>query len=384
MGEGQIGAEQEQLLLAATRRASVGQALHWIAERRALDPSVATHALLDAVLAAESAGYAAEDAVVAISQAVTRSTLDPATMLFERDLMPSAASLREALDVLASKCSSGSLVSISATAVRNAQHAQPRVMEMLCALAGLTLDELQDRIPDVVLPNDPQGAWDTTQLNHAFAEIDSIIRGSATVTAPDAIPARPVELVEQVAGAIPADGWERIEALRLGGVPYELLLAQRVVGSAWGQHRNRTSKRPTRAVALDLRDRLRSAGFDVLLAAGYGGDASQRSITELVGGSGDIGLVVRSRSNYQPFYAVSFALAKDGGSARKSAGTKIKMVRPSVPVALVTLGSGWSQRRETADLVRSFDGSVFTELTLDALVERIHSAAPDTEGASDS
>lgn len=372
-----LDVEHERILLAATGRGTIAHALGWIAEGHALDDAVPLHAVVEAVLAAEHAGANARDAVVAISQRATRSRLDPATMLFDQELMPSARALREALDVLASKCSSGSLSSISATAVRNAQHAHSGVMETLCVLAGVTFDELGDRMPEIALPGDVRGAWNTAQLNRAFAEIDSIVRGTTTSAAADAMPSRPVELVERVAGADAAGGWQRIEALRTGGVPYEILLAQRVVGSAWGQHRNRTSKRPTRAVALDLRERVRARGFDVLLVSGYGGHTSQADVNELVGGSGDIGLVVRTAGDYRPFYAVTFTLAKDGGSARKSGGTKIKMARPRVPVAIVALGPGWAQRRETADLVRSFEGAIFTELTLDALVDRIASAAPN-------
>jgi hypothetical protein len=133
---------------------------------------------------------------------------------------------------------------------------------------------------------------------------------------------------------------------------------------------------------VDLCERVRVRGFDVLLVSGYGGETSQADINELVGGSGDIGLVVRTAGDYRPFYAVTFTLAKDGGSARKSGGTKIRMVRPRVPVAIVALGPGWAQRRETADLVRSFAGAIFTELTLDALVDRIASAAPNPIASS--
>lgn len=140
-----LDVEHERILLAATRRSTVAHALGWIAEGHALDDSVSLYAVVEAVLAAERAGANARDAVVAISQRVTRSMLDPATMLFDQELMPSARTLREALDVLASKCSSGSLSSVTATAVRNAQHAQSGVIETLCALAGVTFDELGDR-----------------------------------------------------------------------------------------------------------------------------------------------------------------------------------------------------------------------------------------------
>jgi hypothetical protein len=372
-----VDPEHERILLAATGRRTLTQALGWIAEGHALDGSVALEVLVQAVLGAEREGADARDAVIAISHRLTYSTLDPATMLFDQELMPSAPALRDALDLLADKCSSRSLSSITATAVRNAQHAHSGVLDALCAVAGVTFDELRERITDVALPGDVRGAWSTRQVNRAFEEIDAIIQGTTTAAATDAIPIRPVELVERVSGAEATRGWQRIETLRTQGVPYELLLAQRIVGSSWGQHRNRTSKRPTRAVAIDLRARVEARGFDVLLDTGYGGDTKQAVLNELVGGSGDVGLVVRTANDYRPFYAVTFALAKDGGSARKSGGTKIKMARPRVPIAVVVLGPGWARRRETADLVRSFEGAVFTELTLDALVDHIVTTVPN-------
>ena len=99
--------EHERVLLAATRRGTVAHALGWIAEGHALDDAVPLHAVVEAVLAAERVGANAGDAVVAISQRATRSTLDPATMLFDEEAMPGAQRLRHALDVLASKCTAG-------------------------------------------------------------------------------------------------------------------------------------------------------------------------------------------------------------------------------------------------------------------------------------
>lgn len=163
-----LGAEHERVLLAATRRRTVADALGWIAEGHPLDDAVPVHEVVEAVLASEQAGADARDAVAAISQRATRSMLDPATMLFDQGLMPSAQTLRETLDALASKCVSGSLTSISETAVRSAQRAHGGVMETLCLLVGLTFDELRDRMPGVALPGDVRGDWTTTQINRAY------------------------------------------------------------------------------------------------------------------------------------------------------------------------------------------------------------------------
>lgn len=350
-------------------------ALAWIGEGHPLVADVSIHELVEAVLAADEAGHIAEEAVRAVSLMVSRSTLDPATMLFQPELWPDASRLRAALDLLASKCPDGTLGSISATAVRNAQHADDSVMMTLCVVAGVTFDELCDRIA-ALMPRKAMGSWTNQQINAGFAEIDRIIRCEGGPLPAGAEAARPVELVDEIVGGQGMSGWDRMDHLRSEGVPYEVLLAQRIVGGAWEKHRDRTSKRPTRAVALDLQEKLRDQGFDVLLAAGYGGEIKQKDINELVGGGGEIGLVVRTLDKHAPFYAVTFALAKDGGSARKSGATKAKMARPSVPVAVVALGPGWAERRETVSLIRSFGGAIFTELTIDALVDRIAASLP--------
>jgi hypothetical protein len=91
-------------------------------------------------------------------------------------------------------------------------------------------------------------------------------------------------------------------------------------------------------------------------------------------------LVVRDKVTHQAFFAVTFTLAKDGGSARKSGATKSAMARPTVPVAVVTLGPGWAERRETAAMMRAFDGAIFTEQTLERLVAHVATHHPNDEG----
>jgi hypothetical protein len=76
------------------------------------------------------------------------------------------------------------------------------------------------------------------------------VRGTETAEpVHGAIPFRPVELLLNGASS---RGWAEIEKMRVSGVPYEWLLAQRTVGSAWGSHRNRTSSKLIEVVASRL------------------------------------------------------------------------------------------------------------------------------------
>jgi hypothetical protein len=249
------------------------------------------------VLAAERAGFYSDEAVVAVTAVLSASQLDPATMLFQPELWPSASELRSCLDLLASKCDDGTLGSVSPRAVRNAQNGNVQVIGVLCAVAGLTFDELRDRVSEA-LPTRLEGSWTSKQVNVAFAEIDRVVRGDLEPSPPGAEAARPAELIKRIVGVDPA-GWTYLEMLRIEGVPYEVLLAQRIVGGAWEKHRDRTSQRPTRAVASHLTSLLSDAGFEVLLATGYGGEAKQRDISDLVGGGGEIGCSGRSRGSHR-------------------------------------------------------------------------------------
>lgn len=372
-----LPAHLAQRLVDATGEAAVSSALAWIAEGHPLRPGTVLQQLAEAVLAAEHFGQDIRDALERLTHELAASTVDPATMLFRPDLLPNASTFRRALDALAASTPSGTLVEVSATVVRAAQHADREVMGTLEALAGVTHKELSERV-SLRVPTDPRGSWTNAALNAAFDVIDEIVRGNG-VAPPGGVAPRPAELMPEVAGRHIDDGWVRVEALRTGGVPYELLLAQRVVGGAWLQHRNRTSKAPVVAVALALSERLREAGFYVALDEAYGGDVKQSVLAKLVDGDKAVNIVVRDARTYVPLYAITLSLAKDGGSARKSLSAKIAMKTPNVPTAVVVLGAGFAGRNETTSLVRHFGGAVYSEQTLDQLVQAVrHAAGPTT------
>lgn len=360
-------------LLAATGRSAHTDAIAWIAEEHPLVPGVDLHEVTRAVLQVD--GPTARMALERLAREITASQLDPAAELHQVDLLPDADVFRRALDTLA-QTSDGSLAGVTASSLRTAQQRNSRVMEMLEALIGVTHKELRERVDG--LPVEVDRVWTNAALNNAFAYIDELIRG--TLPAPSTpgtfLPA-PVELMAPIAGPVAGGGWERVEQLRSGGVPYELLLAQRVVGSAWGQHRNRTSQSSMAAVALQVQGLLVAEGLDVVLSDKYGGDARQADLKALVGGDQHVNLVARTPPpNPKPVAVVTFSLAKDGGSARKNVSAKMQMAEPAVPVFVVVLGGGFSQRNETVGLVRHFDGSVFTEQTLPALAGAIAALSP--------
>jgi hypothetical protein len=376
-----LPAHLAQRLVDATGQAAVPSALAWIAEEHPLRSGTVLQQLTQAVLAAEHAGHDIRDALARLTHELAASTVDPANMLFRPELLPDASTFRRALDALAASTPSGTLVDVTATVVRAAQHADREVMETLEALAGVTHKELSERV-SARLPNDPRGSWTNAAINAAFAVIDEIVRGDG-VAPPGGLAPRPSELMPEVAGRHLDEGWVRVETLRTGGVPYELMLAQRVVGGAWLQHRNRTSKAPVAAVALALREHLREAGFDVALDDAYGGDVKQSVLAELVDGDKAVNVVVRDARTYAPVYAITLSLAKDGGSARKSLRAKIAMKTPNVPTAVVVLGAGFAGRNETTSLVRHFGGAVYSEQTLDQLVQAVEHAAGAPNPATD-
>lgn len=362
-------------LMGATGRSSANDALAWIAEEHPLASNVDLHEL--ARLVAETKGPLATRALERLARELTASRLDSAAVLHQAELLPDASVFGRALDVLA-QASGGSLAQMTASALRTAQQHDPHVMETLEALIGVTHKELRERVDG--LPVDGNRAWTNVALNKAFSYIDSLVTGTLQPPLPSGtfLPA-PVELVSQIAGADAAGGWSRLEELRTGGVPYELMLAQRVVGSAWGQHRNRTSQAPMASVALDVREQLMAEGLDVVLSDKYGGDARQADLKALVGGDQHVNLVARTSAPARtPVAVVTFSLAKDGGSARKTLSAKLQMTPPTVPVFVVVLGGGFSQRNETVELVRHFDGAVYTEQSLPHLASAIAALSSST------
>lgn len=167
---------------------------------------------------------------------------------------------------------------LTAEVVAQAQRANPYVMETLCAVAGLTYRDLRERVR-VELPQHPRGTWSNAQISAAFAVIDEIVCGTAMTGLKGSRPAQPAELVFNDFGpTFDGRGWERIEWFRRGGVPYEVLLTQRVVGGAWLAHQNSTSGLLSEALAGRLCELLDERSIEHRRSTSVGGSVGPEAI----------------------------------------------------------------------------------------------------------
>ena len=217
-----------------------------------------------------------------------------------------------------------------------------------------------------VLPHEESHfRWSAAQVQSAFTIVEEIVTGQVAPQLEGAEGARPMELLVARSTA-----WEDVERLRTQGVTYGTLLAQRDVGSAWSAHRNRTNNEISRLMVLRVLEELDRAGVRYWSVVGR--DAVPRPFlsSKVVKGGrapGQLSVVTRIARD-QPGCAVLVAVARDGGTARKTAATLLKVPQTlDLPAALVLMGTGWAGRGESDGLVRAFAGRVYTEHTLSAL-----------------
>jgi hypothetical protein len=358
-------AEYEATLTAATGRKDVVDALHWLGEGRPLTAGAHVASLLPVLVEAADARLPGADAALRFAvRSALGSTLDTSADLVLTDTIIPPHEYGAALGAVVQRIPSGNLADISSAAVVAAQAQNSLVMETLALVAGLSWRDLQARSEarGVALPGEATSAWSMQQLQSAFAVIDDIVCGRGKPQLDGAIAARPVELL--LKGSL---GWAEIERLRIDGVPYETLLTQRDVGSAWSAHRNRSGAEISRLMACTVLEALYA---EKVACWSMVGDApvSKKFLAAQVGilskPPGQLSIVTRG-INGKARYAVLTAIARDGGTARKTGATLLKLPeRFSVPAALVLIGTGWADRGESDDLVRAYGGRVYTEHTL--------------------
>jgi hypothetical protein len=374
-------ASAAELLTTVTGRRDLLDALEWVIEGRSLRVTRPTHELLTALstLAADDANPSQAElagwALRSYARPALRSQLDPSVELLEIDAVVPPGTYRSALEELARHTPSGTLADVTPAAIRAAHDIDPHVVETLCAVAGLSFRDLKDRAA-ARLPGNPRRRWSQLQAETAFAVIDAIVRGAVTALSSAATAARPVEMLF-AANEQPA-GWAAVEALLSQGVPYEVLLTQRVVGSAWGAHRNATTNKVQQSVTTRLSKFLEEGHVPHLLLRR---NAKSRSLLKSLGleavddngadadiegegaRAGQVAVLVGQPDRWT--LAVTVSVARDGGTANKTAGKLLELPdRLSVPVAAVLVGPGWADRNETVDLVRALDGRVFSDATL--------------------
>jgi hypothetical protein len=363
----EMAPEHESALLAATGRTDVVDALHWIAEGRPVSGGDGA-SILTAVVAAADSGFRGADAALRTAvRSALRSTLDTSADLVLTDSIVPPHRYQAVLANLARRTPSGTLSDITSATVMAAQADDPLVIETLGLAAGLSWRDLQARslARGVPLPGDSRGVWNPSQVLGAFRVIDDIIRARVEPQLTGAVAARPLELLLDS-----SEGWDVIEKLRVDGVAYGTLLAQRDVGSAWSAHRNRSNNEISRLMVR----RVLSALDDH--SVGYWSTEGDEPVAKsfLGGRAGVVGKppgqlsVVTRRSDGGPGLAVLVAIARDGGTARKTAATLLQLPkRVAVPAVLVLFGTGWADRGESDDLVRAYGGRLYTEQTLDGL-----------------
>lgn len=312
-------------------------------------------------------GAEVERALRRLARVVAASDLDSAAVLFEPETIIPASRFRETLARLAARCSGGTLGSITASSVIAAQRDDPFTIEALCVVAGLSYKELTERVED--LPAKAKGPFGPSQVRRAFGTLAAIVSGETTTDLAGTVPAHPLELMSRV--GLGRSGWEAIEKQRVGGVPYEILLAQRAAGGAWLAHRNRTSGKLTLLLADRLCRELDARGVSYQRSTGIGGDITPSRMAELSGADKQLGLLVLGEKDEAAF-GVIFSSARDSGTASKNASRLRAMRRPaSLPVAVVVAGPGWAARNETANLAKEFAGRLYSERAIEKLADEI-------------
>ena len=365
------GLSPAEVTKTATGQDDLEDALAWIAEGHSLRPGASIHDVLKAVVALGDRSENQPAALRRLARHATESTLDTGAVIFNPELLTPLTRYKRVLDLLAEKSPDRTLASLMAEAVAAAQREDPLTMEVFCAIAGLTFRDIKERLGDEV-PNALDGRWPAKSVAAVFGVVDAIVRGVANTTvARGAISLKPIELIlEKTTG-----GWTEIERLRCSGVPYEWLLAQRTVGSAWGAHRNRTSSKLIHVVASALCAELDRLGVTYRRSKSVGGTIRPSEVQRLAGGSAHVSLVALDRRN-RPFCGVAFSIARDGGTARKNAGRLQAMARHArLPLALVVAGPGWSMRNETGELAAALLGCIYSDCTISILAKSIHDGA---------
>lgn len=365
-----IGEKARQVLLEATGREELAEALAWIASDYPFQPGSDPHLVLRALATLALDTPDGRRALQLMARRQSRSDLDSAAVLFRPDLITPASRFRHALERLAYHSPGHRLFNVNASALIAAQREEPFTISALCAVAGLSYGDLAERVAG--LPGEPTGHWSTGLLRSAFAVIDEIVTGKVGAPLPNTMPTGPLDLMPGLGQLdTTVTGWAAIETEFTGGVPYEVLLAQRAAGGTWLAHRNATSGMLNHQVATTLCDALAARGVAFRRSTLVGGDDAPSAIQDLARRDKQIGVVALDPGG-RAAAGVVFASARDSGTASKSAARLRAMKRDSgLPIALVLTGRGWSARNETADLVLDFGGLVYTELGLEALADEL-------------
>ncbi len=346
------------VILSATARASLRDALAWLAEDHPMPGGTDWAALVGALVRVDDKDSHWSRALRRAVRHATSSDYDTSRMLFEVSRLNGPGDFARALTTLLGESVNGTFGGLTPRAVLRAQDMDPLCIKALCLAVGVTYRDAEEWYRD--------GAeWTLEAVGGLLEYLTRLVDGTVKAPMPGTTPARGVELVFGL-----GRGWAYLDALRAEGVPYEVLLAQRAAGGPWHAHKNATTGRvndpPADAVAHALDERR----IEYRRSSTVGGTASQRDLQKLCGiADKRIGLVVVRRR--RAVFAVVFSSAHDGGTARANGDGLMHIPHSPIPVAVVLTGGGWADRIETDRLAMKFHGRVFTERTLSQLVQLI-------------
>jgi hypothetical protein len=346
-------------ILEATGRATLAEGVAWLAEGHPVPSDTSWTQLLRALV--ESGGEEVDSkALFRVTSEVARSDFDTSRVLFATEDLPKPEAFAEAIEVLLAQSENGSFSGLTARGLLLAQNANSLAIEAFCLAVGVSVADAQDWFGG--------RSWTEKRLAGLLKYLDELVSGKVESQIPGAIPACAPELM---AGD---GGWEKIDDLNANGVSYAELLAQRAVNGPWLAHKNKTSKWPSRAVANGVGARLGERGIDFKRASTVGGRVRQQDLQELSKVFDKRVGVVTLDSEGHPTFAITFSAARDGGTARANGDGLLQIPETSLPHALVLTGLGWASRQETARLALRFDGLIFSERSIDDLVDHIEGA----------
>lgn len=299
-----------------------------------------------------------------VTREVTRSEFDTSRVIFDPESVPAPAQFAAAMDELVARSEDGTLGGLTPRGLLRAHYAHPLALETICLAVGVAFNDAKSWFG-------PSGdSWTIEQITKLLAYLDDLVEGRVSSRIPNTESARAIELVDE-----PTGGWRLLDHLRTGGVPYELLLAQRFVGGAWLLHKNKTSKFTNGAPANSLCGELERRGIDFRRSTIIGGEAKQKDLQELSGiPDKRVGVVVLGHHGTAAF-AIAFSSARDGGTARANGDGLLKIPVTPLPFAIVLTGPGWALRPETDRLALRFAGRLFTENSISELVDHVEEAS---------
>jgi hypothetical protein len=360
--------DPKALLLAATHRTRLDEAIAWLEEGHDIvDQTYSPQRVLGALLDLDSAAGPVGGAIKAVARSAALSDIDPTAVLFATESVTRPTVYRRALDLIAKRSPTSTLQGMTVESLVAAQRDDRHVMETLALIAGLTSKDLRRRLADDAPFSD---AWKPSQIKAAWTLIDAIVSGTVPSPVMEATSARPVELLLGEKDKL--SGWALVDAMRTGGVSYEMLLTQRAVGSAWNQHRNSTSSK----LGINLSDlicrALKKMGVQFLQAKRLGGTVTDQVLQKRSSVGKHAGIMTLDPADHI-MWSVIVSVANDSGTASKTA----QKLRGAIPkpwsgVAVLLGGAGWGERiADTVELATDVHGHVYTDRHLPALAAAI-------------